>query len=74
MVELDSVVLMRSIPEYGLEKGDIGVVVHLYKDEAAEVEFLLGQGDTLGLVTLALSDLRTMKHDEILHVRGLHSA
>ena len=41
--ELDSVVLSRDLPEYGLKKGDIGAVVHYYKSgEAFEVEFING--------------------------------
>lgn len=38
--ELDTIVLTHDIPEHGLKHGDIGAVVHCYKDDTAfEVEF-----------------------------------
>lgn len=47
--ELDTVVLLRDIQTHQLEQGDIGVVVHHYKDgETFEVEFLTGEGKTVG--------------------------
>jgi hypothetical protein len=70
--ELDIVVLSRDIEEYGLRRDDIGVVVHCYKDDLAfEVEFVTGEGETVGLVTLAREDIRPMGRREILHVREL---
>ena len=70
--ELDTVVLVQDIGEYGLEKGDVGAVVHSYQDgKTFEVEFVTGEGDTVALVTLSEQDLRPMRRDEILHVRAL---
>ena len=41
--ELDTVVLSRDLPEYDLNSGDIGAVVHRYaKGSAYEVEFVTG--------------------------------
>ena len=68
--ELDTVVLAHSIAEYGLNAGDVGAVVHVYKDNIAyEVEFVTGEGETIAILTLKPSDIRAMRRREILHVR-----
>lgn len=68
--ELDTIVLARDIPEYNLEEGDIGAVVHVYRDgKAMEVEFVAASGKTVAVFTLTSHDVRRMAHDEILHVR-----
>lgn len=70
--ELDTVVLTRDIEKYGLKRGDIGAVVHVYNNgKALEVEFVTAKGKTVALVTLIPSDIRPMANDEILHVRGV---
>jgi len=39
--ELDMVVLTRDLSEHGLQKGDVGTIVHVYNVGAAyEVEFV----------------------------------
>ena len=51
--ELDTVVLSRNIKENGLKKGDVGAVVHCYKNGTAfEVEFVTAGGETIALLTL----------------------
>ena len=73
--ELDTVVLSRDLPDCGLKRGDIGAVVHSYKQgEAFEVEFIIGHGGTLAVVTLNIKDVRLMDDKEILHVRSLEAA
>jgi hypothetical protein len=68
--ELDLVVLMRSIEGKGLRLGDVGTVVHSYENgQAYEVEFMDGDGETLAVLTLASSDIRSQIGGEILHVR-----
>ncbi|HET6569341.1 MAG TPA: DUF4926 domain-containing protein [Rhodothermales bacterium] len=70
--ELDIVVLRHDLPEHGLTQGDVGAVVHTYRDgEALEVEFVTGEGDAVAVVTLTQSDIRLMQSREILHVRDL---
>ena len=72
---LDTVVLSRDIPEHSLKQGDIGAVVHSYKEgKAFEVEFITGQGDTVAVVTLNSEGVRLMQGKEILHVRKLQTA
>lgn len=65
------VVLRKDLPEHGLQAGDVGTVVHNHGDEAVEVEFVSGAGETLGVVTLAGEDVRDVEGQEILHVRSL---
>ncbi|MCK5196701.1 MAG: DUF4926 domain-containing protein [Spirochaetales bacterium] len=73
--ELETVVINKDIPEYGLIRGDIGAMVHIYENgSVVEVEFVSGEGSTVGVITLPKEDLRQIAHDEILHVRELHSA
>jgi len=73
--ELETVVLTRDFPEYGLSRGDIGAVVHCYKGGAAfEVEFVTGEGKTLAVITLESKAVRAMHPSEILHVRDIKAA
>jgi len=58
-----------------LSEFESGVIVHLYKNgAAAEVEFVSGEGRTVGVVTLLKEDIRQIANDEIFHVRELHTA
>lgn len=51
--EFDKVVLLRDFPGKGLERGDVGVVVHVYREhDGYEVEF----SDHLGHVLLLTVD------------------
>ena len=74
MKELALVVLKHSVPDHGLEAGDVGTIVHLYPgDKAAEVEFVRADGETVAVVTLEKSSLRAFDGEEILHARKLAS-
>lgn len=56
--EHTQVVLKRSLPNLGLEPGDVGVVVHVHgQGEAYEVEFLSTDGNTIGVETVDACDL-----------------
>lgn len=73
--ELDTVVLKSDIKKYDLKKGDIGTVVHAYKDDkAVEVEFTSAEGKTVAVLTLTPDDVRSMARNEILHVRDFAPA
>lgn len=73
--ELETVILTRDIKKYGLRKGDMGAVVNVYDGgKAAEVEFVTATGKTAALVTLTTNDVRDIKQDDILHVRGFATA
>ncbi len=73
--ELDLVVLNHDVADHPLKAGDIGTVVHCYKDNAAfEVEFLTAEGETVALLTLAADEIRPRLSSEILHVREVKPA
>ena len=73
--ELDTIVLKSDIKEHGLEKGDIGTVVHVYDSgKAVEAEFATAEGKTVAVLTLNANDVRSMARSEILHVRGFAAA
>jgi hypothetical protein len=73
--ELDSVALTHDIEKYGLEHGDIGAVVHCYKDGLAfEVEFVTADGKTIAVLTLNQDAIRPLSSREIIHVRELAQA
>ena len=70
--EHDRVALDRDLPEFGLTKGDLGTVVHIYADgKAYEVEFMTLSGDTIGVVTLEVNDVRPTTDREIAHARSV---
>ena len=73
--ELDQIVINKDYKEYGIEKGDVGTVVHIYKDfQGFEIEFVSGTDRTFGVYTIKGEDVRSMKQSEILHIRELHTA
>ena len=73
--ELDTIVLTRDAKEHGLERGDVGAVVHCYPGgKAFEVEFVTGEGNTAAVLTLTSSEIRPMGKGEILHAREFTAA
>jgi hypothetical protein len=70
--EHDRVVLTASIPDEGLEPGDIGAVVHIYPQrDAYEVEFVTLTGKTAAVVTVSADHIRPVGSTEIPHAREL---
>ena len=70
--EHERVVLKSPVPAEGLEAGDVGTVVHLYRDGlACEVEFTTLEGKTAIVVTLEASQVRPVGKREIAHAREL---
>jgi len=67
--ELDTVVLVRDLPEAGLRSGDLGAVVQVYGNEAVEVEFVTAAGRTQALLTVNVGDVRPVRDDDLLSVR-----
>ncbi len=70
---LDTVVLDRDLPEYGLRKGDLGAVVELYDADAIEVEFVRASGKTQAVVTLTAGDVRPVLDNDLVAVRSVAS-
>src|SRR5262245_49562122 len=51
--------LAHDLPHHGLREGDIGTVVHVYREgEAYEVEFITDGGQTTAVATLVTADIR----------------
>jgi hypothetical protein len=70
--EHDCVVLTTSLPEVGLEAGDIGTIVHVHnRGEAFEVEFMTLKGDTVAVETLAAKQVRALTGRDVAHAREL---
>lgn len=73
--EHDRVVLKSPIADERLEAGDVGTVVHVYRDgEAYEVEFVALDGHTAAVATVKASDVRPVTPSEIPHARELVAA
>lgn len=69
------IVLLKDVPDEGLKTGDVGTVVHIYRDgEAFEVEFMTLDGGTVAVVTLPASSVRSVGNKDITHVRELSAA
>ena len=72
--EHERVVLTKRVPTEKLEAGDVGTVVHVYRDGLAyEVEFTTLDGRTAAVVTVEASDVRPVTRHEITHRRTLAS-
>lgn len=67
--ERDTVVLERDLPELGLQKGDLGAIVHVHAPDAFEVEFVRASGETQALVTLRAPDVRAVADHDLPAVR-----
>ena len=59
MKEHDRVVLAVDLPDQKLTAGDVGTVVHVYRDGVAyEVEFVALDGETVAIVTVTRAQVR----------------
>lgn len=69
-IEHETVVLIRDHAEHGLRAGDVGTIVHIYKEpEMCDVEFVRADGRPVAILTLSTTEFRKMKTDDMLHVR-----
>ena len=70
--EHERVVLKSAVSSEGLEPGDVGTIVHVFRDGLAyEVEFTTLNGKTAAVVTLEASQVRPVGQHEISHAREL---
>lgn len=69
--ELDTVVLVRDLPDQRLRRGDLGAVVEVYEPDGLEVEFVTASGRTQALVTLRQTDVRAAGDEDLVSVRTL---
>jgi Domain of unknown function (DUF4926) len=66
---LDIVVLNKDLPRAGLKLGDLGAVVEVYEPDALEVEFVTASGKTEALLTLDVTDVRSVVETDLVSVR-----
>jgi hypothetical protein len=72
--EHESVVQTADLPEHGLRSGDIGTVVMVHQGGAGyEVEFMTLDGETVAVVSLYASQLRSISSKEIAHARAIEA-
>jgi hypothetical protein len=72
ITEHERVVLTKSLPNEGLEAGDVGTVVHVYTDgQAYEVEFVALDGHTTAVATLESDQVRPVTARDMTHSREI---
>jgi hypothetical protein len=70
--EHERVVLLAAIPAEGLEAGDVGTIVHVYRDgQAYEVEFLALDGHTRAVATVEADQVRPVTRRDMTHAREM---
>jgi hypothetical protein len=74
LLEHDSAVLVRDLPEYGLKNGDVGTVVLVHPAGGYEVEFITLDGQTVAVTSLSMDDVRPVGRREIAHAREMKTA
>lgn len=70
-ITLDTVVLERDLPQYGLRRGDLGAIVEVLAPNGLEVEFVTASGRTQALLTLRTDDVRAVRDHDLLSVRSV---
>lgn len=68
------IALAADIPQENLRRGDIATIVEYYeatagKDCGYELEVFNAVGDTIAVITVAESQIESLRKDEILAVR-----
>ena len=71
IAEHEQVVLTEDLPEHGLRRGDVGVVVMVHGTRGYEVVFVTFGGQTVAVVSLASSKVRRANDREMPHVRPM---
>lgn len=63
--ELDTVALLRNIPEKNLSKGQVGTVVEILDDNTYEIEFSNAKGETILTTPLTRKDLILLRFEPL---------
>lgn len=66
----ETVVLTEDMPAQRLKAGDVGAVVEVYGAEGVEVEFLDAAGRTKAVVSLRITQVRSLAANDVLAVRA----
>ena len=70
--EHNRVVLTKDLPADDLRAGDVGVIVHVYREASAfEVEFLALDGNSIAVATVEASQLRGVTAHDVSHARPI---
>jgi hypothetical protein len=73
--EHQRVVLLTAMTAEGLEGGDVGTIVHVYRDgQAYEVEFVTLDGHTRAVATVDADQLRPVTRCDMTHAREVQPA
>ncbi|GAB4027993.1 DUF4926 domain-containing protein [Spirosoma koreense] len=71
-------ILNKDFPQYGLKKGDVGIVVeHIFRagqDDGYILEFFDAQGNTVDVLPVLESDLEATRPNTILTYREMNRA
>ena len=74
MKEHDRVVLKCDLSDQSLEAGDVGTIVHVYKNgEAFEIEFVSLDVATMIVATVEASQVRAVDRREMTHARQIET-
>lgn len=73
------VALRTDLPAHKLVRGDVAMVVEVHPGDADRetgysLEVFDALGDTLAVVTVAESQIESLAHDEVPHVRKLDAS
>ena len=72
--ELDLAALTEDLPEYGLEAGEVGTVVHVHEPDASYiVEFFSPAGNTIAVATVEDHQVRPASPDEVRSLPVLYN-
>ena len=70
--EHDCIVLTQDLAAEGLQRGDVGTVIHIHGGGAAyEVEFMTLTGQTVAVATVLSAQLRPVSARDLSHVREM---
>jgi hypothetical protein len=73
--EHERVVLLTPLAAEGLEAGDVGTIVHVYRDGLAyEVEFVTLDGHTRAVATVEVQHVRRVTRQDMTHTREIQLA
>ena len=59
---LDTVALMENLPQHGLGRGQVGIVVEQLGPDAFEVEFVGTNGETYALLPLRTEQIMVLRY------------
>ena len=63
---LDTVALVKDMPELQLYRGQVGTIVEVYEPNVFEIEFCNLDGQTYALETMTASQLMLLRYDHVV--------